>query len=152
MCQLTSLWAPASVVGFPSPSRVPSGPERRVDGVGRGSLLAAELEQVAAGDHQAVLVAELVDEAEQSLAVLRRHGRRLGGWGRIPRAEPIRHPQLELMAAACGTNAIAGLVGDDAQQPGPWLSSRAEGRQCPIRLHETLLCRVLASTPRPPHP
>src|SRR5260370_11514848 len=34
MCQLTLLWAWASVVGLPSPSRLPSGPDGCGDGVG----------------------------------------------------------------------------------------------------------------------
>src|SRR5712691_6848748 len=92
-----------------------------------GGFFAAQLEQVAAGDHEAVLLAQLVDETQQPLDVLSRHCRRLGGWGRIPRAEALGHTQLELVAAARGTNAVAGLVGDDSQQPGPRLRSRAEG-------------------------
>src|SRR6266849_7484846 len=56
---------------------------------GRG-LLAAQLEEVPARDHKPVVVAEVVDKGQEPLPLVRRQERRLGGWGRIPRAEVLR--------------------------------------------------------------
>src|ERR1700736_3339275 len=91
-------------------------------------LLAAELQQVPARTHAPVFFTELVEQADQEAVILRGDGRRLGGWGRIPRAEALRHSQLELVAAARGTSAVARLVGNDPQQPRPRLRTAAERR------------------------
>src|SRR6266849_682959 len=76
-----------------------------------GRLLAVQLEEVAARDHEAVLLAERVHHREQPTALVARNGDRLGGWGRIPRAEALREAKLELMPPSGRPNAVASLVG-----------------------------------------
>src|SRR5712692_4651677 len=109
----------------------------------RRSLVTGELEEVAAVDYLAVLLAQLIDGTQQPPPVLGRDGCRLGGWGRIPRAEALRHTQLKLVAPACGAHSVARFVGHDPQQPGSRLGACAEGRQRPVRLHEAFLRRIL---------
>src|SRR2546428_5412556 len=92
---------------------------------GRG-LLAVELEEVATGNHVAVLLAQGVHEAEQTAAFLGCNRRRLGGWGRIPRAEALRQSQLELLAAARPAGPGARLLLDHPQQPLAAVRPRAE--------------------------
>src|SRR6267378_8618507 len=87
-----------------------------------GRLLTVQLEEVAARDHEAVLLAERVHHREQTAALVARNGYRLGGWGRIPRAEALREAKLELMPPSRRPNAIASLVGHDPQQPWPEVS------------------------------
>ena len=70
-------------------------------------------------------------------------GCRLGGWGRIPRAEVVRQPQLQLVAPAGRTGAIARLVGHDAQQPRPRLGAGPERVQGSVGLEHALLRGVL---------
>src|SRR6266851_694374 len=109
---------------------------------GRG-LLAAELEEVPARDNKPVVVVEVVDESQEPLPLVRRQDRRLGGWGRIPRAEVLRQAKVQVLATSRRARAVARLVGDDAQQPRPGLRARAEGVQGPVGLEHALLRGVL---------
>ena len=106
-------------------------------------FLAAQLEEIPARDHEAVVVGELVDEGKKPPPLIRREGRRLGGWGRIPRAEVVRQPQLQLLAPAGRTGAIARLVGHDAQQPRPRLGAGPKRVQGAVGLEHALLGGVL---------
>src|SRR5467141_132286 len=65
-----------------------------------GSLLAAELEEVPARDHQPVVVAEVVDEGQEPVPLIRRQDSRLGGWGCIPRAEVLRQAKVQMLATS----------------------------------------------------
>src|SRR5712691_10380475 len=109
---------------------------------GRG-LLAAELEEVPARDHQPVVVAEVVDEGQEPLPLIRRQDRRLGGWGRIPRAEVLRQAKVQVLATSRRARAVASLIGDDAQQPRSGFGARAEGVQGPVGLEHAFLRGVL---------
>src|ERR1700682_87223 len=109
----------------------------------RCRLLAAELEKVAGGDPQPVLVAQAVDKVEQPARVLRRDRLRLRGWGRIPRAEAPHQPQLQWVPAAGGADAVAGLVGDDFEQPRLRLRPAAERAERPVGLDEAVLGGLL---------
>src|ERR1043166_6496911 len=50
---------------------------------------------------------------------------------------------MHLLASSHGAGAVAGFVGDDAQQPGTKGESRTEPPQRSIRLEEPVLCRLL---------
>src|SRR5438105_1855870 len=63
---------------------------------GRG-LFAAELEKVAAGDDQAIVVAECVDHGQEAAPLVRRHCHRLGGCGRHPGTGALDQAELELL-------------------------------------------------------
>src|SRR5438105_2861739 len=84
---------------------------------GRG-LLAAELEEVAAGDDQAILVAECVDHGQEAAPLVRRHGHRFGGCGRHPGTGALDQAELELLAASRRADPVPRLIGDDLEQPG----------------------------------
>src|SRR5579872_738769 len=106
-------------------------------------LLAAQVEEVPAGDHQAVVVVELVDETDQPPPLVRLHGRRLGGWGRIPLAEAFGQPKLQMVPATGRANAVARLVGDDPEQPRPRLCPGPEAVQGSVGLDEGVLGGIL---------
>src|SRR5438445_3344925 len=89
------------------------------DAQGGGCFLTAQLEEVPARDDKAVLVAQRVDHGEQGPPLVGREGDRLGGWYRIPRAEALSQPKLELVAPSRRAHPIASLVGDDPQKPWP---------------------------------
>src|SRR5207244_10118860 len=88
--------------------------------------LAAQLQEVAAGDDKAVLVAQGIDHREEPAPLVRRDGDRLGGWGRIPRAEALGQPKLELVAPARRAHPVASLVGHDPEQPWPEVGTQSE--------------------------
>src|SRR6267143_300532 len=113
------------------------------DAQGGGRFLAAQLQEVAACDDEAVLVAQRIDHREEPAPLIRRDGDRLGGWGRIPRAEALGQPKLELVAPARRAHPVASLVGHDPQQPRPEVSIEAEAIERPVRLDESLLRGVL---------
>src|SRR5579859_1018134 len=109
----------------------------------KSRLLAAQLEEVAAGDDELVLFAQPPDQVQQALRLLRGNRCRLGGWGRIPRAEALGEPELQLLAASRRADAVAGLVRDDPQQPGSRVGALAEPAERPVRPDEAFLRGIL---------
>src|SRR5205807_8120993 len=104
-----------------------------------GRFLAAEVEEVAARDDELVLLAQRIDQVEQAATVLGRDGRRLGGWGRIPRAKAFDQPQLELLAASRRSDPVARLIGHDAKKPWTQLGAGAKAVDRAECLDEALL-------------
>src|SRR5690348_3770188 len=82
-----------------------------------GGLLAVELEEIAGCDDDPVVVAKRVDHLEKSSPLITGDDHRLGGWGRIPRAEVLGQPELEPVNPSRRTRPVASFVGDDAQEP-----------------------------------
>jgi hypothetical protein len=80
---------------------------------GRRRLLFRQVEEVAAGDHEPVLLAKLVHGGEQLFTLLGPEERRLGGGGRLPRGSVPGRAQRETRATAGRAPAVAGLVGHD---------------------------------------
>src|SRR5437868_5498923 len=115
--------------------------EPRLDGAHRDaesgrSLLAAQFEEVAAGDDQAILVAECVDHGQEAAPLVRGHGHRLGGCGRHPRAGALDQPELELLAASSRADPVPRLIGDDLEQPGAQPGTFAEAAKRAVGLDE----------------
>ena len=92
----------------------------------RGGLGLGELEQVAAADHRAVVLAQPAERGEQRGAALAREERRLRGGGRLPGGALLaRGAERERRPPAGRPAAVARLVGDDRQQPRPQRLARA---------------------------
>src|SRR5690348_16803042 len=108
-----------------------------------GGLLAVELEEIAGCDDDPVVVAKRVDHREKSSALVTGDDHRLGGWGRIPRAEVLGQPELEPVNPSRRTRSVASLVGDDAQKPRLQRSSAPKAIQRAKGLDEPLLRGVL---------
>ena len=90
------------------------------DGLGLG-----QLEEVAAGDHEAVLRGQVLQRGEHEPAALVVDRRILGcgrGRGRVTGG----HPQGEVAAPPSRAAVVAGLVGHDGQQPRAELGAFAE--------------------------
>ena len=100
-----------------------------------------ELQEVAAGDREAALLGEPVHGVEQAGPGLAAEQSRLGGRDRVPRAVCSGHAQREGIAPAGRTSAVARLVRDDAQQPGPKRSAAAEAAERAIGLDAAVLRR-----------
>src|ERR687888_1382875 len=84
-----------------------------------GDLLLREPEEVAQRHDRPLVVRQLVHRGEQLSTLLRRLEGRLGGRGRAPRGLLGRRAQREVRAPPRSADAVARLVGDDAQKPGP---------------------------------
>src|SRR5919108_5271580 len=92
----------------------------------RGGLLDVQIQEVAARDHEPVVLAERTDGLEQPPALVARAGHPLGGWGRLPQAEALGEAELQAVPPSGRPQAVASLVGHDPQQPGPELTAGAE--------------------------
>ncbi len=84
-----------------------------------GRLALGEVEQVAAGDHRAVALVERSERGEQLPALAAGEQRGLGRRSRVPRGPLLRGAEREARAPPGGAAAVAGLVGDDREQPRP---------------------------------
>src|SRR6185312_6042764 len=106
-----------------------------------GGLLLREVEEVAAGEHVAVVVAEALDRGQEPLPALSRDRGLLRLLARP--AGLRRRAQRQPGAAAPRTPAVAGLVRDDREQPRAERLPAAKASQPPVRLHEPVLCGLL---------
>ena len=96
-----------------------------------------------ARDHEPVALGQAVEGREQRLAPLASQERRLGGRDRVLLAALLGHAQREPLPPAGGDHPVAGLVGDDLEQPGPKRRARPEAPQRPCALTNALLGGVL---------
>src|ERR671930_1464552 len=109
----------------------------------RGRLVLGELEEVPASDHEPLRVRQRVDGGEERLALLAREECRLGGGGRLPRGALRSRPQGQRVATRARAAAVASLVRDDLQEPGPERLAGTESVQRAVGLHERVLGSVL---------
>ena len=114
-----------------APVTVRAARERRDFTVPRGrprtSAVSAsrQVEEVAGGDHLAIVVGEAVDAASEPGPALVVEDRRLGRWGRIARPAILGGPEGEAGPPPGRAAPVPRLVGDDPEQPRP------EGRAGP---------------------
>src|SRR5262245_14245791 len=105
----------------------------------RRRLLFCELEQVPACQHETVVLPQPVQRREQLPAPLCRDERGLGGRGRVPRGRVRRGAQHEPLPPPGRAAAVPGLVGDDAEQPGPEGGVGPEPAERAVSLDEPVL-------------
>src|SRR5207248_10017651 len=120
----------------------------RLDGALRDAksgcgLLAAQLEEVAAGDDQAILVAECVDHGQEAAPFVRSHSHSLGGCGRRPGTAALDQTELELLAASRRADPVTRLIGDDLEQPRPQPGALEEADARAVGIDEVHLDSVL---------
>src|SRR5215207_26675 len=109
----------------------------------RRRLLLRQVEQVAADDRLSGGVRQPLDRRQQPLAPLGVEERRLGRRDRVVRAALLGHAQHEPRSAAGGPEAVARLIRDDREQPGPERSALAEAAERRVRLDERVLRGLL---------
>src|SRR6266511_1684022 len=108
-----------------------------------GRLRLGQVEEEPGGDHQAVPLRHAGHGRQQGAAALAGQRRRLGRRGRVSRGAGLGDPHRQVVLAAAGAPAVARLVGDDRQQPGPERRVRAEAVQRVPGLDQALLGGVL---------
>lgn len=115
-----------------------------------GRLRFRESEEVAAGDDEPFLVAQIVDSVEQCLLPFT--GQRCDLRRRFALRSVVRcRPKDEIRASPSRLATIPRLVDDDLQQPGPKRGAGSKTAQREIRLDERLLCRILGLARRAGH-
>src|SRR5262245_30929529 len=147
-CRPSSLNATSSS-GIRLPQVVERTRRARLDGADanvehRGGLLLRELEEVAAGDHEPLLLPQRVDGGEQLLTLLAGEQVTLGGRSRAPRGSfrgGGTHDQRR--APALGAAPVPRLVGDDLKQPRPKGRTGAKPAERAVGLDEPFLGRLL---------
>src|SRR5687768_327226 len=106
-------------------------------------LLLAEVEQVAAREHRAVVLAQALERGEKLGARLGGDCPPLGRRSRVPRGKLMGGAERQALASSLGAAAVARLVRDDREQPGAEGRAAAEARQRPPRLRQPDLGGVL---------
>src|SRR5262249_9673642 len=107
---------------------------------GRGLIL-GELEEVAAGKHVALVVAQPFEGGQKTLSSL---GSKCGFLGVLAGWPGLRSgAQRQRGASAPGATAISRLVRDDRQQPGTKSFTATEAPERTVRLDECVLCSLL---------
>src|SRR6266536_984008 len=106
-------------------------------------LRLGQLQEEPGGDRLPVPLRQAADSGQQRAPALVGQCRRLGRRGRVSRRADLGDAQRQVVLAATGAAAVAGLVGDDGEQPGPERRSRAEAVQGVPGLHQALLRGVV---------
>src|SRR5204863_3595979 len=108
-----------------------------------------QTEEVSARDDEPVLLGEPVDGVQQQIATLEPEDSRLGGRGRVPRADLPRGTQRERIATPRGTPTVARLVRDDGEEPWSKRLAAAKPAERAERLYEAVLRRFFRIRDRP---
>ena len=115
---------------------------RRSDSTSAGLFL-AEVEQVAAREHEPVVLAQLLERGDQRCPLLGGDCPPLGRRSRVSRGKLVCGAQGEPLAPARGAAAVARLVRDDREQPRAKRRAAPEARQRAPGLRQADLGGVL---------